>query len=49
MEQPGGALSSADAVKYAIALLCVIAVAQVAAGLTVARPAYLEDFLRTGR
>jgi preprotein translocase subunit SecE len=25
VEQPGGALSSADAVKYAVALLCVIA------------------------
>jgi CP family cyanate transporter-like MFS transporter len=32
-----------------LSLLCVIAVAQVAAGLTVARPAYIEDFLKTGR
>lgn len=32
-----------------LSLLCVIAVAQVAAGLTVARPAYIEDFLKSGR
>jgi CP family cyanate transporter-like MFS transporter len=32
-----------------LSVLCVLALAQVAAGLTVARPAYIEDALRTGR
>jgi CP family cyanate transporter-like MFS transporter len=32
-----------------LSVLCVLALAQVVAGLTVARPAYIEDSLRTGR
>ena len=32
-----------------LSVLCVIAVGQVAAGLTVARPSHIEDSLRTGR
>jgi CP family cyanate transporter-like MFS transporter len=32
-----------------LSVLCALALAQVAAGLTVARPAYIEDALRTGR